>query len=67
MHRNAVIGQIKNGQQRALAVSSPKRLDALPEVPTVVESGYKDFEAVQRYGVVAPADTSRASWHAGGR
>lgn len=56
----AVIGQIKSGQVRALAVSSPKRLDALPELPTVAESGYKDFEADQWYGVVAPAGTPAA-------
>lgn len=55
----AVIGQIKNGQLRALAVSSPQRLDALPDVPTVAESGYKGFEADQWYGVVAPAGTPR--------
>ena len=55
----AVLGQIKNGQLRALAVSSPTRLSALPELPTVAESGYKDFEADQWYGVVAPAGTPR--------
>jgi tripartite-type tricarboxylate transporter receptor subunit TctC len=55
----AVLGQIRNGQLRALAVSSPKRLDALPALPTVAESGYKDFEADQWYGVVAPAGTPR--------
>jgi len=55
----AVIGQIKGGQLRALAVSSPKRLDALPDLPTVAESGYKGFEADQWYGVVAPAGTPR--------
>ena len=55
----AVIGQIKNSQLRALAVSSPQRLDALPDVPTVAESGYKGFEADQWYGVVAPAGTPR--------
>jgi tripartite-type tricarboxylate transporter receptor subunit TctC len=55
----AVLGQVKNGQLRALAVSSPTRLSALPDVPTVAESGYKDFEADQWYGVVAPAGTPR--------
>ena len=53
----AVISQIKNGQLRALAVSSPKRMDALPDLPTVAESGYPGFEADQWYGVVAPAGT----------
>ena len=53
----AVLGQVKNQQLRALAVSSPKRLDALPDLPTVAELGYKGFEADQWYGVVAPAGT----------
>lgn len=53
----ALMGQIKNGQLRALAVSSPKRMDALPDLPTVAESGYPGFEADQWYGVVAPAGT----------
>lgn len=55
----AVMGQVKNGQLRALAVSSPKRLEALPDLPTVAEAGYKNFEADQWYGVVAPAGTPR--------
>ena len=55
----ALLGQIKNGQLRAIAISSSKRFDALPEVPTVAESGYKDFEADQWYGVVAPAGIPR--------
>ena len=53
----AMINQIKNGQLRALAVSSPKRMDVLPDLPTVAESGYPGFEADQWYGVVAPAGT----------
>ncbi len=53
----AVLGQVKNGQLRALAVSSPTRLAALPDLPTVAESGYAGFEADQWYGVVAPAGT----------
>lgn len=56
----AVIGHVKSGQLRALAVSSPKRIDALPGLPTVAEAtGLKDFEADQWYGVVAPAGTPR--------
>jgi len=55
----AVLGPIKNSQLRAIAVSSPQRLPALPDLPTVAEAGYKDFEADQWYGVVAPAGTSR--------
>jgi tripartite-type tricarboxylate transporter receptor subunit TctC len=52
-----VLPHIKSGRLRALAVSSTTRLSALPEVPTVAESGYQDFEADQWYGVMAPAGT----------
>ena len=51
----AVIAQIRSGQLRALAVSSPQRIKILPEVPTVAESGYPGFEADQWYGIVGPA------------
>ncbi len=53
----AVVGMIKGGKLRALAVTSKKRLAILPEVPTVAESGYKDFEAVDWKVIVAPAGT----------
>lgn len=56
----ALLPHIKAGKMRALAVSSPKRLDVLPNVPTVAESGINgasDFEADQWYGLVAPANT----------
>lgn len=53
----AVVGMIKGGKLRALAVTSTKRLAILPEVPTVAESGYKDFEAVDWKVIVAPAGT----------
>jgi tripartite-type tricarboxylate transporter receptor subunit TctC len=48
---------IKNGQLRAIAVSSLKRSPALPDVPTVSESGVPDFESSSWIGVLAPADT----------
>jgi tripartite-type tricarboxylate transporter receptor subunit TctC len=52
-----VIAQVRAGHLRALAVSSLQRLAALPEVPTVAESGYPGFEADQWYGLVAPVGT----------
>jgi tripartite-type tricarboxylate transporter receptor subunit TctC len=58
----AVMPFVKGGQLRALAVSSPKRLAAFPDLPTVAESGMKElagFEADQWYGIVAPAATPR--------
>lgn len=51
----ALISHIRSGRLRALAVSSPQRMPALPDVPTVAESGYPGFEADQWYGIVAPA------------
>jgi tripartite-type tricarboxylate transporter receptor subunit TctC len=56
----AVIPHVRSGRLRALAVSSPQRLAALPDVPTVAESGYPGFEADQWYGIVAPAGTPAA-------
>ena len=50
-----LLGHIKNGKMRAIAVTSLKRVDDLPQVPTVAESGYKGFEAVTWFGFVAPA------------
>jgi tripartite-type tricarboxylate transporter receptor subunit TctC len=56
----AVLPHVRSGRLRALAVSSPKRLPSLPDVPTVAESGFAGFEADQWYGVVAPAGTPAA-------
>lgn len=50
-----LIGHIKNGKIRALAVTSLNRVDDLPQVQTVAEAGYKGFEAVTWFGVLGPA------------
>lgn len=55
----AVIGQIKNGRVRAVAIASLKRFPALPDTPTIDESGLKGFEATTWFGVAAPAKTPR--------
>jgi tripartite-type tricarboxylate transporter receptor subunit TctC len=54
-HENA-----RNGNLRMLAVTSTVRSTLVPEVPTIAESGVTGFEAVLRYGLVAPAGTPRA-------
>ena len=51
----SVIGNIKSGVLRPLAVTSLKRIAALPDVPTAAEAGLPGFEAAQRYGLIAPA------------
>ncbi len=49
------IGHIRDGRLRALAVTGAQRSPALPEVPTVAESGIAEFEATSWFGVQAPA------------
>ena len=51
-----LIGHIKNGKMRAIAVTSAKRTEDLPQVPTIAESGYKGFEAVTWFGIAGPAN-----------
>ena len=53
----SVMTLVTAGKLRALAVSSAQRIKPLPAVPTIAESGYKDFEAVTWSGLVAPAGT----------
>ncbi len=55
----AVLQQVKAGKLRAIAVSSAKPVASLPDLPTIA-AVYPDFEAVQWYGVVAPAKTPPA-------
>lgn len=55
-----VIGQIKEGQLLALAVGSPKRAAALPDVPTTAEAGVPGSEFNFWIGMMAPAKTPRA-------
>ncbi|RCW68863.1 tripartite tricarboxylate transporter substrate binding protein [Pseudorhodoferax soli] len=54
-----VIGQIKEGQLLALAVGSPKRASALPDVPTTTEGGVPGSEFNFWIGMMAPAKTPR--------
>ena len=55
----SVIGLVKNGKVRALAVTTLKRTAIMPELPTVDELGIKGFDATTWHGLVAPAGTPR--------
>jgi tripartite-type tricarboxylate transporter receptor subunit TctC len=54
-----VAGQLKTGALRALATTTRSRIDLAPDLPTVAESGYKDYEVEFWNGVVAPAKTPK--------
>jgi len=56
----SAIPLVKSGRLRALAVTGGKRSGAVPEVPTVAESGYPGFEATTWYGIAVPAGTPPA-------
>jgi tripartite-type tricarboxylate transporter receptor subunit TctC len=55
-----VMPLIQAGRLRPLAVSGSKRLNLLPDVPTVMEAGVPGYVAVQWYGLLAPAGTPAA-------
>jgi len=52
-------GQIDSGSLRPIAVPAKKRSQALPEVPTLAESGFNDLDAAVWFGFVAPAKTPK--------
>lgn len=56
---SSTLPQVKAGKIRALAVSSAKRSAAVPDLPTVAESGVPDFEVLSWYGLLAPAKTPK--------
>ncbi|HUC48402.1 MAG TPA: tripartite tricarboxylate transporter substrate binding protein [Xanthobacteraceae bacterium] len=55
----ASVSNIAAGALHAIAVAAPTRSAALPDVPTAAEAGLPGFEAVQYYGLAAPAGTPR--------
>jgi len=52
-----VSGQLSAGTLRALASATAKRIEPLPDLPTIAEQGFKDFDAEVWFGLVAPAKT----------
>lgn len=57
---SAVAGHAKAGKLKLLAVTGKQRMPIAPEIPTIAESGYPDFEAVGWFGLIAPAKTPKA-------
>jgi tripartite-type tricarboxylate transporter receptor subunit TctC len=57
----AAVTQVKAGKLRALAITTPTRSDALPDVPGMAELGHPQIEATSWYGVLAPAGTPPAA------
>lgn len=53
-------GHMKSGRLRAIAITSPKRHAALPDLPTVAESGVPGFRQANNYSLYAPAGTPKA-------
>jgi tripartite-type tricarboxylate transporter receptor subunit TctC len=53
----SVLPHIKTGKLRALATTGAKRALTMPELPTIAESGYPGYEAINWYGYAAPAKT----------
>src|SRR5262245_41143503 len=56
---STAVPQVKAGKARALAVTGTRRAAALPDVPTVAETGLKGYEATNWYGMVGPAHLPR--------
>jgi tripartite-type tricarboxylate transporter receptor subunit TctC len=50
----ATLPQMKSGRFRGIAVTTPKRIEAAPEIPTVNESGLKGYEVILWHGMIAP-------------
>lgn len=55
----AGLGQVKGGKLKALGVSTAKRVKAAPDIPSIAEGGYPEFDVTTWYGIVAPAGTPK--------
>lgn len=58
-HYLPLLGHVKDGKLRAIAITSANRIDALPDVPVMKEAGMDDFEVSAWFGVWAPAQTPK--------
>jgi tripartite-type tricarboxylate transporter receptor subunit TctC len=56
----SMLPQVKAGKLRAIAMTGARRSQAIPDIPTVAESGVSGYETGSWYGIVAPAKTPRA-------
>jgi tripartite-type tricarboxylate transporter receptor subunit TctC len=56
----SMLPQVRAGRLRAIAMTGARRSPAMPELPTVAESGVPGYEATSWYGILAPAATPRA-------
>ncbi len=54
------VPHVQSGKARGIAVTGPKRADAVPDIPTVSEAGVKGYAATNWYGLFAPARTPKA-------
>ena len=57
----SALGYVQSGKLKALAVTSSRRMAALPEVPTVAESGFPNFEVLEWNGVFVPKGTAQST------
>jgi tripartite-type tricarboxylate transporter receptor subunit TctC len=57
---NTALPFIRDGKVKALAVSTPKRLAVLPDVPTTLEAGFPESDSSAWVGLLAPAKTPKA-------
>lgn len=60
MSAGAAVPLVRSGRVRALAVTSPERLESLPDVPTLAQAGYPKLDVRDWWGLVAPAATPPA-------
>jgi tripartite-type tricarboxylate transporter receptor subunit TctC len=60
MNMGAILALLRDDKLRGLAVTSLERSPTIPELPTLAESGFPDFEAISWFGLLAPAGTPAA-------